>query len=778
VIKHYLKISFRNLWKYRYQTLVSVAGLAVGFACFAIATFWIRYEISFDSFHKNADRMYCVYRPFMFVPSGQARHNPYPLAGYLEKTFPEIVRATAIMPVTEDLEIEFNSAVYTANLLGVDSMYLEMFGVKVIEGSMDFLSARGINGIAVTKEKALQMFGNESPVGKTLKIEGEEYTVHAVVTGLPGHSNYPFDFLQSCAFHSWHIISLNIVVELAPGIDIKAFREKLYGHTVNESISKLTVVPLTSVHYEDPDIPHNVKFRHIVIFSIAGLLLILCTLFNCLTLFVARFRIRQREFALRTVCGASGRSLFMLMSVEFIVFLVLALLSGLFLIRLIIPLFIEISGVRMDIYSICLELLIYIAVIVLISLLTFLLTFAIFRRKELSIAIQSRNRKLFRRTSLAVQLTVSIGFAFCTTVILKQMYYLHNTGLGFSFKNRGSVILNTRLIDNPDPNIIDIVENKIRQIPEITDIIKNVYPLLPVWMQAGFSMNKWDGKSASDEASVNMTLSNITEKFQEYYELKLVEGEFLNDSDAAGLVLINESAAKAFGWNKAVGKTFGDSYNTYRVKGVIQNIYNDAPTVDAKPAFYSHAEWKALTENGTFDQSIIFKFNEGTWKTCRKKIETVLNTEYPDIGTDIFSAEEQYDKFLKSENTLLKILTLVTAVCMIICIFGFVSIVSLTCEERRKEIAIRKINGATVKDILDIFFREHLILLAVGALIAFPAGYAVMRRWLEEYVVQTEISAWIYLSILLALIMTVVICVGGKVYKTSRENPVNSITKL
>jgi ABC-type antimicrobial peptide transport system permease subunit len=93
------------------------------------------------------------------------------------------------------------------------------------------------------------------------------------------------------------------------------------------------------------------------------------------------------------------------------------------------------------------------------------------------------------------------------------------------------------------------------------------------------------------------------------------------------------------------------------------------------------------------------------------------------------------------------------------------------------EIAVRKINGATGKDILDIFFREYLALLAVGALVAFPAGYIIMKRWLESYVVQTEMSAWIYVSILLALIMVIVLCVGGKVYRTSRENPAMALKK-
>jgi ABC-type antimicrobial peptide transport system permease subunit len=108
-------------------------------------------------------------------------------------------------------------------------------------------------------------------------------------------------------------------------------------------------------------------------------------------------------------------------------------------------------------------------------------------------------------------------------------------------------------------------------------------------------------------------------------------------------------------------------------------------------------------------------------------------------------------------------------------VFGFVSIISLTCEERRKEIAIRKINGAMIKDILDIFFKEHVTLLVIGALIAFPAGYLVMRRWLEGYVIQTAISTWIYLSILLVLIVAVAVCVGGKIYRTSCENPAEVI---
>jgi hypothetical protein len=466
-----------------------------------------------------------------------------------------------------------------------------------------------------------------------------------------------------------------------------------------------------------------------------------------------------------------------LLSVEFVLSLVVAFLLGLCSIRIIVAAFLELSGIKMELSAIYLELLIYIAGIILVSLLTFLLVLAIFRYRTLNVMIRRSNRKIFRKTSILVQLIISIVFAFCTVIILKQMYHLHNTDLGFAFKNRGAVIHISG--DNKKT-----AANKMRQIPEITEIVVGYNPLLPVFSQLSYYTVEWDDKP-KDAEPVNILKINVSEQYLAYYEIQLVEGEILNDRDDYKYVLINESAAKAFGWNKAIGKSFRD----FTVKGVIKNIYSASPTLSSRPYFYCHPTAGEYSDdiNSTDespidepDNSILFKYHEGAWKTCKAKIEAIIKEQYPETNgysPPISNTEEEYDKFLKSENTLLKLLTLVSFVCVIVCIFGFVSMVSLTCEERRKEIAIRKINGTTIKDILDIFFKEHLTLLAIGALIAFPVGYIVMKRWLEQYIIQTEMSAWVYLSILLALIMAIVLCVGGKVYKTSRENPINAITR-
>jgi ABC-type antimicrobial peptide transport system permease subunit len=341
------------------------------------------------------------------------------------------------------------------------------------------------------------------------------------------------------------------------------------------------------------------------------------------------------------------------------------------------------------------------------------------------------------------------------------MYHLHNTDLGFAFKNRGSIVIS----GETEETDISVLENHIKQIPEVKETVSGLKALIPVMGQRGFYIKNWDDKQ-KDAGDIIFENWQISENFVAFYELKLAEGEMLRDGDDKNQVLINESAVKMFGWQNPTGKKF----NHYTVKGVLKNIYSFSPIISAKPLFY--------TLQSDSHKMVLFKCEDETWKICTDKIKRLIKENYPNITEyQLYNAEEEYDSFLKSENTLLKILTFVSLVCIIICIFGFVSLVSLTCEERRKEIAIRKINGATVKDILDIFFKEYIVLLVIGAVIAFPVGYYIMRRWLEDYVVQTPISAWIYAVILLMLILAIVLCVGWKVYKASNENPADVVKK-
>ena len=785
MIIHNLKIAFRNMWKYKNQTLISVLGLAVGFTCFALATLWIRYEMTFDSFHKNAKQMYVVYRSDTRTQTGYSKATPPLLAAHLKETFPEIANAEAFTVsknpfIVDDMEFQ-------AFTIAADSSLLKMFDVKILEGSMDFLIPNS-NKYAITNEKARQLYGNENPIGKTISnIYGNKFEICAIVSGMSERSNFTFDFMRSAGRYadaSWKYGSENTIIELFHGTNLEAFEKKLYEYDTGEgrgNISKMKIIPLMKMRYLDPDIEREVKFQYILIFAISGLLVIVCALFNYLTLFVSRFRMRQKELALRTVCGASGGSLLTMLSIEFLLTLLFAVVLGGAMTQWLQRPFLTLSEIQMDLSAIYQESLVYIGGVILVSMLVFWVILIIFRMRTLNVSIRRSNKKLFRKISVVAQLVISIGFAFCTIVILKQMYFLHHSGeLGFSYQNRGTMVV----MDRPEGSTEGLA-NHLRQIPEIVEVVdiysEGAFILIPEKWIPELQVRSWSDKPV-DAEDLKMWEYKVTPEIIDFYGFRLIAGELLAGSDPDSLVMINESAVKLFGWHDPVGKQF----NNYTVKGVFKNVYNFAPTIPAKPLCYSKHTPPALQSSGEKiidgevirfyiikQRSIMFKYHEGTWESCRDKIRQLVEKEHPNISrtVELYNTEEEYNKFLKSENALIKLLSFVSAICLLICVFGFVSLVSLTCEERRKEIAIRKINGATAGDILAMFAKEYSLLLVIGAAIAFTAGYFIMQRWLEHYVKQTSIPAWIYLSIMCVFALVIVLCVGWQVYRTSVENP-------
>ena len=575
------------MWKYRNQTLISVIGLAVGFTCFALATLWVVYEMTFDSFHKNTHNMYVVYIPSS-SQAGLTNTTPTPLAAYLKETFPEIVNAASLARNQSTVTINgTNSRVYS---LMVDSSFFRMFDVKVLEGAWEFL-VPGSKKVAVTQEKAKQLFGDEYPIGKMINENDE---IGAVVSEMSKHSNYSFEIIRPAPDYTsiqqriqniispWSVIlsGNNTIIELYPGTNIEAFEKKLYEHEIKNDrsiISKMTIKPLTKLRYTDPsrEMAREVKFQHIVIFAVSGLLVILCSLFNYLTLFISRFRIRQKELALRVVCGASGSSLLALLSVEFLLTLLFSVMLGFLLTFFFHNPFLTLSEISMSLPVIYRESLLYIGSVILVSLLVFWLILFIFRKRSLNISIRRSSNKIFRKASVVVQLMISIGFAFCTIIMLKQMFFLYNSGeLGFSFKNRGSIT-----VYGDD---VETLGDRVKQIPEIMEVVdvKSMTPLLPQRSWSSKEFDLWDDQPPNAE-KISLEQATVSQEYTSFYDFRLVAGEMLTDADPETMVLLNEAAVKAFGWYDAVGKHF----DKYTVKGVIKNVSNYAPTISVNPAF-------------------------------------------------------------------------------------------------------------------------------------------------------------------------------------------------
>lgn len=169
MIRHYLKIACRNLLKYKTQSIISILGLAIGFTCFALAVLWIRYEMTYDTFHEGFDRIHLVYQKSALSDTGVTTTIPYPVSTSLEKQFPEVEDACGFLFYEQEVTVD-DGAIRQLYEINADSCFMHMFGIQVLSGSLDFLESE--ERIALTEHAAKELFGTENPIGKEIKLYG------------------------------------------------------------------------------------------------------------------------------------------------------------------------------------------------------------------------------------------------------------------------------------------------------------------------------------------------------------------------------------------------------------------------------------------------------------------------------------------------------------------------------------------------------------------------------------------------------------------------------
>ena len=773
MIKHYLKVAFRNLAKYKVQSIVSILGLAVGFVCFALSTLWIRYEMTYDTFHEGAERIYLVRAHYAHEPGKISNSTPYPLADYLQKGNPEIeaMASTSVQKVkfrVKDTEKDVVSAT-------ADSVLMNFFNIRVLRGTVNFL--KGTNGeIAITEEFSKRIFGEEEALGREVEVSGHASKVGAIVSGWSSHSNIPYSILTSARHYTqWGSANENLFVRIRKGTNGEEFQKKIAALRINDiekenELGELLLTPLSALRYSGYVSREDtvITFSYILYFSLAGGLVIICSLFNYLTLYI----MRRREMALRKVNGAGNKDLFVQLTVELLIVQFIALVAGLFFIEICMSRFLEFTRIAPNSYYG--EILVYLFIVIALSLLLAQIPLYHFRRRTLQDAVKGKvsvNRPYaFRKFGIVIQLIVSLVFIFCTVVIMKQIYFLKHTDLGMERHNIANVALWRG----------DIKQwgGKIAALPMVTEVLPPRYfPIIPTGPMMYAEMNHWEDMPEAVEEPITIGIMPAMKDFFDFYDLKLIEGELLSEKNAPNDIVIDENTLRIFGWNQGVGKTLGYEkdgkiLHSYRVVGVVRNFCYQPPT--SIPGCIALQQPQAQNYL-LFRASILFKFEEGSWHECRKAIEVMHKEDFPNAYLRLFNEEEEYDKYLRSESALMKLLTFVSLVCILISLFGIFSLVTLSCEQRRKEIAIRRVNGAQVYHILHLFFREYLLLLATAVIIAFPIGYVLMKQWIDRYVRQTPIEVWIYVAIFGIIGFFILLCIGCRVWKAVLQNPAEII---
>ena len=357
MIKHCLKIAIRNLVKYKVQSAVSILGLAVGFVCFSLSLYWIHYEMTYDHFRQDADRIYMVRTNDEYTEGKISTRVPYSLAAYLAQHFPDIAVAAPFHLISERISVndKYQDAVFSS----ADSAWMNLMDIRIIKGNRNFMLPKDNAEIAITEEAAKKWFRTEDPIGKEVKMLRRTKKICAIVQAENRHTNFPFDFIGNPELgKTWWYITWSILIKVKPDTDIEELESKINANlpaelkqvtlTRKTGIERIILTPLSKLHYAKDfrdDKEAGITFQYIIYFSIAGILIITCALINYLTLFINRMRVRQREMALRMIHGANIRSLVSLLTVEFLLLLACAVTTGFLLIEICFPSFIELTGI-------------------------------------------------------------------------------------------------------------------------------------------------------------------------------------------------------------------------------------------------------------------------------------------------------------------------------------------------------------------------------------------------------------------------------------------------
>ncbi len=784
MIKHCLKIAIRNLVKYKVQSAVSILGLAVGFVCFSLSLYWIHYEMTYDHFRQDADRIYMVRTNDEYTEGKIATRVPYALAAYLAQHFPDIAVAAPFHLISERISVndKYQDAVFSS----ADSAWMNLMDIRIIKGNRNFMLPKDNAEIAITEEAAKKWFRTEDPIGKEVKMLRRTKKICAIVQAENRHTNFPFDFIGNPELgKTWWYITWSILIKVKPDTDIEELESKINANlpaelkqvtlTRKTGIERIILTPLSKLHYAKDfrdDKEAGITFQYIIYFSIAGILIITCALINYLTLFINRMRVRQREMALRMIHGANIRSLVSLLTVEFLLLLACAVTTGFLLIEICFPSFIELTGIDTAKSSLYGEAFLFIGLISLIILTAIIGLLYILYHRSLHLSLRYNTGRStgtqLRRGSIVLQLFVCLSFIGCTVLINQQLDYLRHRDLGLKIKNRGSFSVMGDMDYTP-------LIRKIKELPMITEVMQpDYYPIVSQLTAIG-QFDNWEGLDIPIDTPVPVKLFLGKEDFFRFYDITLLAGEWLDDLSTYEDIIINESLARRMGWSpqEAIGKHIIQSYITYTIVGVVKDCHYGAPTLPIPHTGFLVGEQMGLMQRSA---GILFKYKEGTWNECRKALEHLYQTECsPENILRLNSEEEVYNNYLRSEEMLTRLLSFASLVCILTAMFGIYSLVTLTCEQRRKEIAIRKVNGATVWSILFLFFREYLIMLCIAALFAFPITYVIIKQWILNYVRQVSISPLPFILILIGLALTVIAGISWRVWKAANENPAEVI---
>jgi ABC-type antimicrobial peptide transport system permease subunit len=803
MLLHYLKIAWRNLRKYKTQTIISILGLTIGVVFFAYGYHWYKFETSYDSFYPNSDRIYRIYG----IEKNTTRKNnmiPYLATERIKSDFPEVEK-TAIIYQEFSLSFTYeNETLENQDIEYVDENFFRMFPPTVICGSLnnDLFLEKEIADMVVTEDFARKFFNTpEEALGKMLiSTYKKNYVIKAVIKNPPVNSN----FQAQCYIADINVRAVSreseekiqwtsfyqtqLYIQLQKNTNKKAFEEKLRSYAVDNNLNSnllFAISPLRTVKYDiQPagnvfEQQNSFNLTYIRTFLFAGVLLFLSVFFNYLNILINSTVQRAREMNLRKVSGAQTGSLFIQLFVEIGLLILFVIILSLSLAELAVSSFEKVFQTVILKHQLFEILLITIGVV--IFLLCSIVFISLYRFLQKTSFRKNITRFQLQRTlsggkiSLGIQLFVGAFFIMSAIVFWSQVHFMQTADWGIKTKN----IIQVGIMGGPNKKVI---LDEINQLATVEEICST--GLFTISNEPGpFSQNNVDWKGRQTDYRPFFQMVDVGLNFIPFFGLEIKQGRDFNEADFSSNVakaLINEEAARVMQFTDPIGKKIeidldyytpeGPGRGTMEIIGVFQDFHGIGLKQTIMPMILkSVSPWR---ETIYYVRSMP-DTEEETLHSIRSILEK--NTEKKDVSlisqAPLITMTELLNKLGKTEQDLLKLFLIVALLCIMVAVFGIYSVSQRETQRRRKEIAIRKTAGAKTREIMAMFFKEYLTITLIACTVALLLAGFFMHRWLQGFAYRISISWWMFAVVILVVVLIVLLTIFSQVNKAATQNP-------
>ncbi len=791
MIRNYIKIAFRNLWRHKSFSLINIIGLAVGMtACFLIFMY-VRFELSYDKFNQNFDSVYRLNTDIK-SPTEVLHWNSAsaPMGPALQQDFPEVKANARLFGAGFLVEYQ-NQRFQENNIQITDPDIFKIFTFPFVAGDPE-TALKAPFSIVLTETTAKKYFGSGEALGKSLRLDGKTpVKVTGVVKDVPLNSHFTFDMLMSAStmepmklinMKEWGNFSNNTYLLLAKGYNPASLQAKLPGF-LRKHISEdqrrrgynydLFIEPLKEIYMDSfRGAPVNGSQSNVYIFSIVAVFILLIACINFVNLTTARASERAKEVGIRKVVGAINQQLTAQFLGESIIICLISFVVSAALSVVMLPLFNTLAGkiISHNIFSHGYIFILFAISVIIGCMAGFYPALVLTNFSILSVLkgkFTNSVKGIFLRKGLVVvQFTISIVLIVGTIIVYNQLNYMRNQSLGF--QQDQMLVLNT----GGDSAVIKNMES-------IKNEFRGVQGVMSV-SGSGTTFGNGNGVAYSEIQSVtgkmqpmNMNLIEVDFDFISQYGIKIVAGRAFNRefaTDTTQAIVLNQAAVKELGYanaNDAIGKQFTQWGRKGKIIGVAQDFHFVSLQQNIKPLNFR------LNPGNT--SVFTLKLKGGNIHATLAAIESKWKSLVPQRPFSYFFLDDNFNKQYQTEDRFGKLFMYFAVLAIMISCLGLLGLASYSTLQRTREIGIRKVLGASVPGIVGMLSKEFILLVLIAAVIAFPLAWLGMHSWLKDFAYRINIGWWVFAVAGVLSMFIALTTVSYQALKAALANPVKSL---